>query len=81
MFNDLYTYDADNDFYKEIGDLEDGLAQSNASGTYSDKANAHVTNNCTCVNPLIENETNDISAQNILKRIMSSANNPAPSPS
>ena len=64
IFNDLHTYNANNDLNKEEEGLEDNLAQSNASGPYSDKENAHVTNMYIYVNPLLESETNDICLRN-----------------
>ena len=78
IFNDSRTYDIDDDFHEEEGSLEDGPAQSNASRPYSNKENDYVTNNYASLNPLIENETNDASAQNISNKAMGTANNSEP---
>ena len=81
IFNDLHTYDIDNDIHKEEGGLEDSPVQSNVSGPYSDEENAHITNTYACINPLLESETNDVSIRNFLNEAMGTANNPMPFPS
>ena len=64
--------------YEEEGSLEDGPVQSNTSGPYPDKENAHVTNTYTCVNPLLESKTNNVSIQYFLNEAMGIADNPVP---
>ena len=76
IFNDLHTYDVDNNMHEEEGGLEDGPVQSNASGPYPDEENAHVTNAYAYVNPLLEIETNNISIRNFLNEVMGTADNP-----
>ena len=78
IFNNLRTYDVDNNMHEEEGGLEDGPVQSNASRPYPNKENAHVTNAYAYVNPLLEIETNNISIRNFLNEVMGTADNPMP---
>ena len=75
IFDDLHSYDSDNE-PEEESDLDDNPNQSNASSPLPDKENTHVSEGCASINSLSQVELNDISAHRLTQEAFSTASNP-----